>query len=134
MPSHDENKHPISSDASSIDRKSTLMPRTKDFIEYQSKSDRNVYYRLGIIDFLQLYTNKKKLETKYLRYRFKSKPPNCFSCVDPVTYADRFYDFMSKNLFVSEREFPACEDDSKGNLSLSLQKSPSKKDKKDKKK
>ena len=127
MPSQDENNKPISDGASSVDRKSTLMPRTKDFIEYHSRSDRNVYYRLGIIDFLQLYTNKKKLETKYLRYRFKSKPPNCFSCVDPVTYADRFYDYMSKNLFVSEREFPACEDDSKGNLSLSLSKSPSKK-------
>lgn len=96
------------------------MPKTSEFIHYRSIKDSTVYYRLGIIDFLQLYSNKKKLETKYLRYRFKSKPPNCFSCVDPATYADRFYDFMSKNLFdPAVREFPECELD-RSNQSLTL--------------
>jgi hypothetical protein len=68
-----------------------------------------VYYRFGIIDFLQEYTKKKKLETIYLRKRYNRKPPNCFSCVDPHTYGDRFYEFLLKNLFTEVRYFPACE-------------------------
>lgn len=68
-----------------------------------------VYYRFGIIDFLQDYTKKKKLETIYLRRRFKKKDPNCFSCVDPQTYGDRFYKFLATNLFTTAREFPESE-------------------------
>ena len=64
---------------------------------------------MGIIDFLQAYTKKKKLETIALRYRFKDKPKDCFSCVDPPTYADRFYKYMEKNMFTDIREFPECE-------------------------
>lgn len=62
-----------------------------------------------MIDFLQAYTGKKKLETILLRKRFSKKPPNCFSCVDPATYGDRFYDFLVGNLFTNLRMFPEHE-------------------------
>ena len=65
-----------------------------------------VYYRFGIIDFLQEYNKTKKLETLYLRKRFKKKDPNCFSCVDPNTYGNRFFTFLAKNLFTEVREYP----------------------------
>ncbi len=64
---------------------------------------------MGIIDFLQAYTKKKKLETVSLRYRYKNKPKDCFSCVDPPTYADRFYNYLAENLFTANRNFPMCE-------------------------
>jgi hypothetical protein len=60
---------------------------------------------------LQGYTYKKKLETKLLRNRFGNKPKNCFSCVEPPIYADRFHDFLIENLFTNERKFPAHEKD-----------------------
>jgi len=44
-----------------------------------------------------------------LRKYFKDKPKDCFSCVPPDTYADRFYDFINKNLFTQERKFPESE-------------------------
>jgi hypothetical protein len=31
---------------------SLLKPRTKEFIQYRSNCERDVYYRFGIIDFL----------------------------------------------------------------------------------
>ncbi len=80
-----------------------------EFVQRQCVDDRLVYYRFGIIDFLQDYTKRKKLETLYLRRRFNKKDPNCFSCVDPTTYADRFNDFLSYNLFNYERQFPEDE-------------------------
>jgi hypothetical protein len=55
---------------------------------------------------LQDYNKAKKLETMYLRKRFKKKNPNCFSCVEPHTYGDRFYEFLAKNLFTEVREYP----------------------------
>jgi hypothetical protein len=94
---------------SSSGRGSTCIPRTKDFIELRSNLSRKNYYRMGIIDFLQPYNNRKKVETKYLRYRFKNKPPDCFSCVPPKIYADRFYEFLRDNLFTNERTFPDFE-------------------------
>jgi len=65
------------------ERLNTLRPRIKEYIESSAYNDEEVYYRYGIIDFLQDYTRKKRLETIYLRKRFSKKPPNCFSCVDP---------------------------------------------------
>jgi len=44
-----------------------------------------------------------------LRKRFNKKPKNCFSCVEPPIYADRFYDFLSNNLFTEDRKFPSHE-------------------------
>lgn len=58
---------------------------------------------------MQAYTRRKKLETVSLRYRYKHKPKDCFSCVPPSTYGDRFYDFLSTNLFTSDRQFPESE-------------------------
>lgn len=75
----------------------------------KSIEDRTCYYRFGIIDFLQDYSKKKKLETMYLRRRYKKKDPNCFSCVDPNTYGDRFYNFLVTNLFTQAREYPESE-------------------------
>ena len=111
---------------SSSGRGSTCQPRTKEFIELKGVNRRN-YFRLGIIDFLQPYSNKKKLETKYLRYRFKNKPADCFSCVPPELYANRFYRFLGENLFTNERVFPEFElekDSHHGSLTSSLNHGP----------
>lgn len=86
-----------------------LKPRVNEFIQAPCNDNPSVYYRFGIIDFLQAYTRKKKLETMLLRKRFTKKPPNCFSCVEPNTYGDRFYEFLLTNLFTQQRVFPRCE-------------------------
>ena len=49
------------------------------------------------------------METYSLRYRYKHKPQDCFSCVPPDTYADRFYKFLETNLFIQARDFPESE-------------------------
>ena len=61
----------------------TLKPRVKEFIQEKSYEDHFCYYRFGIIDFLQDYNKKKKIENMYLRKRYSKKPPNCFSCIEP---------------------------------------------------
>jgi hypothetical protein len=83
--------------------------RVSEVVQQASIEDPYVYYRFGVIDFLQDYTKKKKLETMYLRRRYKKKDPNCFSCVEPTAYADRFYYFLSNNLFTPVRQFPKDE-------------------------
>lgn len=90
-------------------RKSFLLPRVNDFLQAPCFGDPSTYYRFGVIDFLQAYTRKKKLETLLLRKRFPKKPRDCFSCVEPNTYGDRFYEFLLKNLFTPVREFPEHE-------------------------
>jgi hypothetical protein len=79
--------------------KPILMNRVHEFIHADAYEDDNVFYRFGVIDFLQAYTRKKKLETLLLRKRFSGKPKNCFSCVEPPVYADRFYEFLAQNMF-----------------------------------
>lgn len=69
--------------------------RVNEFVQARSVEDTLCYYRFGVIDFLQDYTRKKKLETIYLRRRFNKKDPNCFSCVEPATYGDRFNQFLA---------------------------------------
>jgi hypothetical protein len=54
---------------------------------------------MAIIDFLQSYSKRKQLETKYLTVRHKKVDPTTFSCVDPKLYGDRFHHFMVDNLF-----------------------------------
>ena len=76
-----------------------LKPRTKQFIQYDSASDRQVFYRIGVIDFLQKYNKRKQWETKFLKYKNRHVDPTTFSCVDPKLYGDRFHRFMSQNLF-----------------------------------
>ena len=87
----------------------SLEPRVNEFLQAPCYDDDDIYYRFGVIDFLQAYTRKKKIETILLRKRYKKKPPNCFSCVEPNVYADRFYEFMLKNLFTKTRYFPEHE-------------------------
>lgn len=89
-----------------LNRNSALTPIVEEFLEAPCYGDGDTYYRYGIIDFLQAYTRKKKIETLLLRKRYNKKPPNCFSCVEPGIYGDRFHDFMVKNLFTSMRDFP----------------------------
>ena len=85
---------------SSQNRASFFNPRINEFIEVRNNQNESFYYRLGIIDFLQAYTKRKQMETFSLRYRYKHKPQNCFSCVPPDTYGERFYNFLAKNLFI----------------------------------
>ena len=104
-----------------------MHPRVQTFVQAKNSEDSSIYYRYGIIDFLQDYTRKKKLETIYLRRRFKRKDPNCFSCVDPNTYGDRFYNFLALNLFTQSRDFPESElDKSTGKIGEESQGSDSK--------
>ena len=86
-------------DLTVLNRPGSLEPRVNEFLQAPCYGDDQVFYRYGIIDFLQAYTRKKKLETIALRKYFNKKPPNCFSCVEPNIYGDRFYEFMVKNLF-----------------------------------
>lgn len=45
---------------------SSMKPRADEYIQYNHKSNKKIYYRLGIIDFLQKYNKKKQIETKWL--------------------------------------------------------------------
>ncbi|CDW90060.1 UNKNOWN [Stylonychia lemnae] len=85
-----------------------LKPRTDEYIQYDCENDENIYYRIGIIDFLQKYNRAKKMENKWLRFRNRNVAPDTFSCVDPKLYGDRFLNFMKTNLFgrsVRDSEF-----------------------------
>jgi hypothetical protein len=64
-----------------------------------------VYYRLGIIDFLQDYSLKKQMETlvKAINHRKDKNGFYSFSAVEPKMYALRFYQFMRLNLFPDGR-------------------------------
>ena len=53
------------------------------------------YYHLGIIDYLQLYTLNKKME-KYAKKLIKFNPKLDTSSQDPITYSDRFIEFVKK--------------------------------------
>lgn len=66
--------------------------------EYQS-IDQEVYYKFGVIDFLQNYNTMKSLETKWRRFLNPTEKVDAFSCVNPKTYGERFYLFMKENLF-----------------------------------
>lgn len=50
-------------------------------------------YFIGIIDILQEYNTKKKLEHVY-KAQILRKDPTKISAVNPVVYGDRFLDFM----------------------------------------
>jgi hypothetical protein len=98
-----------SGDSNQLGRDATLNPCVDEFLQASAYGEPDTYYRFGVIDFLQAYTGKKKIETMLLRKRFSKKPLNCFSCVDPNTYGDRFYNFLVSNLFTNVREFPEHE-------------------------
>eukprot|EP01083_Nonionella_stella_P232979 821339_1 len=56
----------------------------------------NIYFT-GIIDFLQAYNTKKKLESYYKRYKV-ADGKEAISSVDAKTYANRLYDFIEKRM------------------------------------
>lgn len=64
---------------------------------------------MGVIDFLQKYNNRKRLETKYLTMKNRNVPADTFSCVDPKLYGDRFHRFMIANLFNSQISYRESE-------------------------
>ena len=62
------------------------------------KADR-VYYRIGIIDFLQEYNTAKYLELKIKKIVHPKTDKDRFSAQDPKKYARRFVNFLTKNMF-----------------------------------
>ena len=60
-------------------------------------SVRSETYFFGIIDILQEYNMKKKLEHAY-KAQILRKDPTKISAVNPVVYGDRFFDFMTKQV------------------------------------
>lgn len=49
---------------------------------------------MGIIDFLQNYGKRKKIETWLVKRKFKLQNIDTISCVPPPFYADRFCNFL----------------------------------------
>ena len=74
-------------------------PKYKGHV-YQSEK-KNFIYIIGIIDYLQMYNFRKRLET-FWKGVFYGKEKNMISCVEPNYYGERFQDFMTKYVFISE--------------------------------
>ena len=69
------------------------------------KSDnQNYIYIIGIIDYLQKYNFRKRLENCVKGIYF-GKEKDMISAVDPGFYGERFQDFMTKNVFVFELDY-----------------------------
>eukprot|EP00483_Globobulimina_turgida_P010400 UN10421 len=60
------------------------------------ENKKNIYFT-GIIDFLQKYNTKKKMESYYKRVKV-SEGKDAISSVDSKTYANRLYDFIEKRI------------------------------------
>ena len=58
---------------------------------------------MGIIDALQKYTWKKKLETLFKTY-VQRLDGDGISCVDPTKYRERFMNYM-ENIIINETEY-----------------------------
>ena len=69
-----------------------------------TSDNKNYIYIVGIIDYLQKYNNKKRIETFFKGIYF-GKEKNMISCVEPGFYGERFQDFMLKNVFVFELDY-----------------------------
>jgi len=69
-------------------------------IMFQHKNNvdnkKNIYFT-GIIDFLQKYNTKKKMESYYKRVKV-ADGKDAISSVDSKTYANRLYDFIAKRI------------------------------------
>ena len=65
---------------------------------YKSANMEQIYI-VGIIDYLQKYDIKKKMENLFKGIIY-GKERNMISAVEPEYYAKRFYDFMEKYVFV----------------------------------
>ena len=66
--------------------------------KFISTDGKYVYY-LGVIDYLQLFTFNKQFEYVW-RDRFTHKYLS--SCCPPEPYAERFFDFMNKEVIVNQ--------------------------------
>lgn len=58
---------------------------------YETDENYPIIYYLGIIDILQEYNIKKKVENAFKRITDSQQE---ISCVDPATYAARFVNFI----------------------------------------
>ena len=65
---------------------------------YKSDDEKYIYI-IGIIDYLQKYNFKKKAE-HFLKSIYNGKEKNMVSAVEPILYGDRFFEFMTKKVFV----------------------------------
>ena len=65
---------------------------------YKSEHEKYIYI-IGIIDYLQKYNLKKKME-HCMKGIINGKENNMISAVDPEYYGNRFNEFMQKNVFV----------------------------------
>ena len=74
-------------------------PKYKGHV-YQSE-DKKFIYIIGIIDYLQIYNFRKRIETFWKGVLY-GKEKNMISAVEPNYYGERFQNFMTKNVFVSE--------------------------------
>ena len=77
-------------------------PKYKGHVYESNKKD--FIYIIGIIDYLQIYNFRKKIET-FLKGIYFGKEKNMISCVEPNYYGERFRNFMIKNVFVLETKY-----------------------------
>ena len=77
-------------------------PKYKGHI-YESDKKEFIYI-IGIIDYLQKYNFRKKMETFFKGIYF-GKEKDMISCVEPNYYGERFRNFMIKNVFVLETKY-----------------------------
>ena len=77
-------------------------PKYKGHVYESNKKD--FIYIIGIIDYLQIYNFRKKIET-FLKGIYFGKEKNMISCVEPDYYGERFRNFMIKNVFVLEPNY-----------------------------
>ena len=69
-----------------------------------TSDNKNYIYIIGIIDYLQKYNLRKRLEN-FLKGITLGKEKNTISAVEPDYYGNRFKDFMIKNVFVFEPNY-----------------------------
>ncbi len=66
-------------------------------------SNGKYYYHMAIIDYLQEYNSRKKLE-HWFRKNIQSADETLISCVPSEFYAKRFLNFMKTNVFIDDSE------------------------------
>ena len=67
-------------------------------MESEGESGPKELYFTGVIDFLQQYNGRKRMETGVHMFKWAMGGRNYLeaSCVDPVSYSSRFVAFMDK--------------------------------------
>ena len=76
-----------------MDTEGLSMPMTWKGPQGERLYEGKIYY-MGIIDILQQYNARKRLETTYRRLESRGGPEP--SCVSPLAYADRFVHFFDE--------------------------------------